>query len=59
MNVLLTSATGYIGSAVAAALQASGHGDRARHLLNWVPEAPSVLKELSKGSYHHSAIAAA
>lgn len=74
MNVLLTSATGYIGSAIAKALQTNGHlwgdladalaldqrvsGDRAKHLLNWMPSAPSVLEELTNGSYQPMAITA-
>ncbi len=33
-------------------------GERARQLLNWVPSAPSVLEELSNGSYRQAAIAA-
>lgn len=74
MNVPLTSATGYVGSAVAKALLADAIGfataqraialdqrvssERARQLLNWVPSAPSVLEELSNGSDRQSAIAA-
>lgn len=32
-------------------------GDRAKQLLNWVPSAPSVLEELTQGSYKQQAIA--
>ncbi|PZV05004.1 MAG: NAD-dependent epimerase [Leptolyngbya sp.] len=33
-------------------------GDRAKHLLNWQPTAPSVLTELTSGSYRSVALAA-
>ncbi|MBD1877194.1 NAD-dependent epimerase/dehydratase family protein [Nodosilinea sp. FACHB-131] len=42
----------------ALALDQRVSGDRARHLLNWVPVAPSVLTELTQGSYRLGAIAA-
>jgi nucleoside-diphosphate-sugar epimerase len=38
----------------ALALDQQVNSDRARHLVNWVPEAPSVLEEVSKGSYRHA-----
>jgi nucleoside-diphosphate-sugar epimerase len=42
----------------AIALDQKVSGERARQLLNWVPSAPSVLEELSNGSYRQAAIAA-
>jgi nucleoside-diphosphate-sugar epimerase len=42
----------------AIALDQKVSGERARQLLNWVPSAPSVLEDLSNGSYRQAAIAA-
>ena len=42
----------------ALALDQRVSGNRARHLLNWVPIAPSVLTELTQGSYRLGEIAA-
>ncbi|HBB34052.1 MAG TPA: NAD-dependent epimerase [Cyanobacteria bacterium UBA8803] len=44
--------------AEALALDQRVSGDRAKHLLNWMPSAPSLLEELINGSYQPTAIVA-
>ncbi|MBH8556004.1 hypothetical protein I8751_27415 [Nostocaceae cyanobacterium CENA357] len=62
MNVLVTGATGYIGSAEEAhivmgtfadalALDQQVSGAKARKVLGWQPQAISLLDDLKEGSY--------